>query len=212
MKKVKKLYLWLNEGKSLFLILILLIGVSFVQFIDIGLYPIYNIKIYGLILQLIGAFTIIRSLRKKLILFKGYGLIKFFLRWLKKSPFLRKKSIIQTEANLVEGPGSTSFDVENIKSPDINNPQDLIRYVDKKLKHLNKRLIQIDEKLHSTISNITINNESTIRILSGKVEENRKKIEDSALSNIWWEIFGVVCIIMGLIFSTIPELIIKIIP
>jgi hypothetical protein len=66
---MKRLLTWLYAGRFIFLFLLILIAVRLVTQINLGLNPIDNIKIYGLVLQIIGALTIIYSLKQKLILF-----------------------------------------------------------------------------------------------------------------------------------------------
>lgn len=213
MKKIKKLFIWIYEGKYLLLIIFLLIGVSFVQYIDIGLNSISKIKIYGLILQLIGALTIINSLRNRLLLFKGHGLIHLLLSWLNKFPFFRRGTVNEAKVNLMNSPSSFSAGIKKvIKSPDKNNPEDIVRYIDEKIEEIKERGSQIDNKLTSEINEIKNKLDLTSKSVSDNVNVINRKIEDSALSNVWSEFFGVACIIMGLFFSTIPELIIKLVP
>ncbi len=212
MKKFKELYAWVVEGRFPFLILFLLTGVILITYIDIGLSPVHNIKIYGLLLQIIGAVTIINSLRKRLILFKGHGISFLFKNWLRKFPFFQKGRIHNIKATL-RGTGSISVKGDKlIKSPDKNNPGDIIRYFDEKIEDLKKRIIDTEDRLTSELFKVNCELDSTRSSLTDKLDENRKIIEDSTLSNVWHDLIGVSSIIMGLIFSTIPELIIIIIP
>ncbi|MDP3353267.1 MAG: hypothetical protein Q8S44_05975, partial [Flavobacteriaceae bacterium] len=64
----------------------------------------------------------------------------------------------------------------------------------------NKDIYMVKENIKCLGSNIT-----------EEINKTRQMVEDSSISNVWLDLFGVFNIIIGLIYGTIPELICKII-
>ncbi len=70
---------WIKEGKYLFFFIIIFLVTFLLDSIQISNFGTDDIiRFYGLLLQLTGTITVIYSLKGKLLIFKGYGLRKFF--------------------------------------------------------------------------------------------------------------------------------------
>ncbi|WP_373495309.1 hypothetical protein [Aquiflexum sp.] len=208
---MKKLVTWLYAGRYIFYFISILIAVRFISQINVGLNPIDNIKIYGLALQIFGALTIINSLKQKLILFKGHGLIKLFTDWFRAFPFFRKKRTYNMSGNITLPSLKTTGEMKTTKRPNDKDIKDVIMYFDDEIqfltKNINKTKTELKENISKVINDLDLVNNS----LNEKISETRQKIIDTSVSNVWLDLFGVSSIIIGLIYSTIPELIFKIV-
>ena len=205
MNYFKKVLAWVWEGKYLFLFLILIIIAFRLDRINIGLKTVDNIRIYGLLLQLMGAISIIYSLKEKLLLFRGIGYKHFIFQYFKSFPLRAVKKNIR----VYPGTGGLSFagaEARGIIKPR-EELKDIIRYFEEEIQYLHNRIANNKSEFKSDLRKV----EDTIETLNNNfkqgIKETRTMISDSSVSNIWLDTFGVLSVIVGLILSTIPDFI-----
>lgn len=205
---MKNLIIWLNEGKYLFIFLILLTFVLGLDKINIGLSTEGNIKVYGLILQIIGSMTLIYSLRGKLVLFKGWKLADFFKDYFKRCPVFIKKTVINLGPINFEESETMTAELRSVLRPQ-EDFKDIIRYFDEEIDYLHQRVARTKMELKSDIHKVADDfNDYKVKN-SLVIQETKNLISDSSVSNIWQDLFGIFSILLGLVCATIPELIEK---
>ncbi len=209
MKNKNKLVEWFCEGKSFYILILLLAFIGVLGKINLGFQTVDNIRYYGLFLQLIGAIIIVYSLKMKLILFKGHGLIKFYLDYFKRFPLIRKPNSYRLEA----GPAHFKISVGDARlyvkpKEDI---KDIIRYIEEELKYIHEKINSTKRELKDEIQNLTNTVKNLDQKYNTEIFETKELIATSAVSNIWSESFGVCCVFIGLILVTIPEIVDRII-
>src|SRR5690606_27679989 len=101
-----------------------------------GLKRVDNIRVYGLLFQLIGTSVIVYSFKEKLFLFKGYGVLTFLLDYLRGFPWT-KKSISHT-LNANAGIFTSAAGRMNLIKKPKENFQDIIRYFDERVEDLQR--------------------------------------------------------------------------
>ena len=201
---------WIWEGKYLYLLITLIFLVQFADKIKIGEFEtVDNIRVYGLTLQLIGTMTIIFSLKEKLQLFKGHGLGTFLLNYFKGFPGTVKKRNLEMKADM-GGYSTMTADLRGVKPP-TEDFKDIIRYLDEEVQYLHKRLTETKGELKANISGIKSELDEVKSSLGNKIIETQKLIEDSNVSNIWVDSFGISIIFIGLIYGTVPDIVEKIV-
>ncbi|NLP59409.1 hypothetical protein [Lutibacter sp. B1] len=202
---MKRIFLWFYEGKFLYLSLIIfIIGINLDK-VPNDFLLIDRIKIYGLILQLIGASTIIISLKNKLIFFKDSGIIQFFLEYFKRFPFKKKQNIVNLKGTITGSSklsGRLSKTIEPLKSF-----EEITDYFNGEIENLKNDIYLVKKDFNLKINSLNENIENNKKEMKGNLEKTEKLISDSAVSDIWLELFGVFTILIGLIFGTIPEIV-----
>lgn len=203
---IKKLWLWIKEGKFLFIFIFLIVLIFFLRKLGLSFKLEHIIRVYGLILQLIGTFTLIVSLTGKMILFKEYGLFKFISDYIRRFPlFKQKKRIAHLQADT--GSFATVMGKARIVKKAKEDFQDIIRYFEEEIEYLHKRLQEDKVEMKNHLDNIKADIEIFKKHSDQEVIKTKKLIEKSSLSNIWLDAFGIGCIILGLILATIPDIV-----
>jgi hypothetical protein len=167
-----------------------------------------TIRIYGLILQITGAITLIFSLKERLILFKGYGILELFKEYVCKFPRRKRKRNIIFKGYPVNVSVTTSEPHLSISPRE--ELKDIIRYINEEVAFLNDKIKKIEKVNIERFSLLENRLQEINNNLSKELKETKKLISESSVSNVWRELFGISCIILGLIYSTIPDLVINI--
>lgn len=96
------------------------------------------------------------------------------------------------------------------KRPNEKDIKDVIRYFDEEIQFLTNELSTTTKELTKNISKVNSELDTVKSNLNLKISETEQKIKDISVSNVWLDFFGVSSSIIGLIYSTVPELIFKI--
>jgi|FLOH01.1.fsa_nt_gi hypothetical protein len=150
------------------------------------------------------------SFKQRLVLFKGQGLLNFMWIYIKSFPIPRKGKISNMEIQIKGGPFLTG-EIIDAKRPNKENIDDVIDYFDREIKYLTEKLQKSEIKLNNELHLAKVSIEDLRSNFSGQINKTRKIIEDSSISNMWLDLFGIFNIIIGLICATIPDLVCKII-
>ncbi|MFZ2283552.1 MAG: hypothetical protein WAV86_06725 [Lutibacter sp.] len=202
---MKKIFLWFYEGKLFYISLIIFIIGLNLEKISIDFSLIDKIKIYGLILQLIGASTIIISLKNKLILFKDSGIVHFFIEYFKRFPIGKKQNIVNLKGTSV---GSSKFRARlSKKIKPLESIDEVTEYFNREIEILKNEISLLKEDFSTNIRDLKESIENSKTEMKDSLKKTEKMISDNAISDIWIELFGVFTILIGLIFGTIPEIV-----
>lgn len=209
----KRLWEWLKEGKYLYIFLILLLFSVFMNQLDripIGFGLEDNLRIYGLALQITGTYFVIRALSGKLNLFEGYGLKGFVRDYFKRFPCrLKKKS-----ASVTIEPGKIVLrgGEVRVKGTPKEDLKEVIKYFQEEINFLHRELKKTHRELNNSIGAV----KKSVNEIDGKFEqkitETNHKIKSSTVSNVWEEIFGIACLILGVILATVPDYVSSFLP
>lgn len=206
---LRRLWNWFKEGKFLYFFIIIFLLTFQIDRIKIGFDTVDNIRFYGLLLQLIGTSTIIYSLKGKLLMFKGRGLLLFFGDYFKSFPLRKIKMDCRLEGNIV------TINTEIGRPRLIINPkQDLnevIEYFQKEIDELHKMFDLIEDNFKKKLNNLDNKIANVKNSLSKEISETKLMIIESAVSNIWLDSFGLACLFWGIILGTAPDIIEKIV-
>ena len=196
-----RLKTWIFEGKYLFVFIILLIlPFIFVKF-EINE---TGIKIFGLILQIIGAIPLILSLKDKSLLFGKDQFFRSLFKYIKRFPSKLKTKNVNI-SGLSSGISITMFDPRVKISPQ-ENFQDIIRYFEEEVKHLDDRISKDYHELNSKIQLLTEKFDSYNHDLNKNLQDLETKILFVNVSNVSRDYFGIFTIAYGLILATIPDI------
>ncbi len=198
MQNIRGRIRWIWEGRYLYLILIFILIsiILIVKKVDIGYNPDNYIRIYGLLLQLVGTFTIVISLKKKLIIFEGYGLGKFIINYFRRYPGKKKvkKSGMKAETGVLL---MTTSEIREINRPK-EDIKDVIRYYDEEIVYLHNRLNKEKKKLENDIRTLRTDLGILDRVTDNKLKETRQLISNASVSTVWSDLFGVTLLLLGL--------------
>jgi hypothetical protein len=196
-----RLKTWILEGKYLFVFIILL----FLPFILVK-FEINEtgLKIIGLILQIIGAIPLILSLKDKSLLFGKDQFFRALFKYIKRFPGKLKVKNIDI-SGLTSGISITSFD-PRVKISPKENFQDIIRYFEEEVKHLDDRISKDYYELNIKIQVLTEKLDSFNHDLNKNLKELETKMLIVNVSNVSRDFFGIFTIAYGLILATIPDL------
>ncbi len=209
MKYFKELIAWFWEGKYFYLFLIIIAFTFLLNKIDINLLLSEKIKIYGLVLQITGALTLVYTLKERLILFKGHGLGKLFKDYFKRFPGRKSRRKIIFKGYPVNV--STSTGEAHLKVSPKDELKDIIRYFEEEIDYLHNIFNKFKKETSDHFSKVKDELINIDHKLSNELKETKRLISASSVSNVWLELFGISCIIFGLICSTVPEIIERII-
>ncbi len=203
---LKRLWTWLKEGRYLFLFLILLLFPVFMNQLDrisIGFGLQDNIRIYGLALQITGTYFVIKSLSGKLNLFEGYGLGMFLINYLKRFPLKRKSKSVVIKGETADY--SSKANNARVRVSPKEDLKEVIKYFEKEINHLYGQLKETHRELNNSIGAVKRRVSEIDSKFEQKINETNKKIKLSSVSNVWEEIFGIACLILGVILATVPD-------
>jgi len=209
MNYIKRLLKWIWEGKFLYILILLICAVCCAIFkldqLKIGLNTESNIRVFGLLFQLIGVVTIVYSLKDKLQLFKGHGFRKFYCDYFREFPKWKfsKNVTVEIESAIHT---STIFEPRISTNPK-ENFKEIIKYFNNEIQMLYKKLEDTKKENKKETQHLKDKIKSLSDNLGKKIKDTNNLIIDSSVSNIWLESFGLVCIILGLILGTIPDLV-----
>ena len=202
----RRLWDWLKEGKYLFLFILLFLLPFFMRYLDkipLGYGLQDNIRIYGLALQITGTIFVIKSLSGKLNLFEGYGLKGFILDYFKRFPFKTKRDAVMFNVD----PARMSLRGKDVRvrvSPK-EDLKEVIKYFEEEISYLHSQLKETNRELNKSISSVSTRVSQIDSKFEQKIDETNKKIKSSTVSNVWEEIFGIACLILGVILATVPD-------
>ena len=106
---------------------------------------------------------------------------------------------------------TTQGSVQSTKRLNENEIKDVVRYFDEEIQFLtdevNRTKIELTKSLNHVKSDLDARNNK----MDENIIEMQQKIQIASISDVWPDLFGISSIIIGLIYSTIPELIFKIV-
>lgn len=97
------------------------------------------------------------------------------------------------------------FILNNVKT--FEEAKDIIRYLDEEFQYLNNKLDSEIKDLRKEFADLNIKTSIIKNDLSMEINDTRKLIIDSSVSNIWSETFGLICLFIDLILGTAPDFI-----
>jgi hypothetical protein len=196
---LKRLTSWILQGKYLFFLILIIVAVFQIDILPGN--KVNNIRGFGLILQLIGTCIVVNSLTAKLQQFNGYGLLRFIWNFIKSFPL---KQVKKTQTMT----GTTASYSMTGKSRLTNASQDdvkgMLEYLKEEVNYLHKNLSDLSQEVKKTTHDLDLKINTVRNALSTEIFETKESIKNSAVSNVWPEIFGLACIFIGLILGTIP--------
>lgn len=202
--RLLKFIQWLWEGKALYSILIIFIIVFCTPKEIIDFSQPENIRIFGLILQITGSFFILKSLINKLVLFKKHGLLAFFANYFKKCPLFKKPRTYSLSAKMA-GEFKLNAEATVLRGSPKKSLEDLYIYFEERIENLESRFtkyqIETTNKIQEITQKLNMQNLENLK----NIKEIKKLLETSQVSNVWSDLFGTASIIIGIIFSTIPQ-------
>jgi hypothetical protein len=194
---------WFWEGRLLYLFIALICLIIFLDSIIIGSPVKDKIRYYGLILQILGAATIIHTLKDNLFRFRRIGLFHFFLDYFKRFPLFEKRKSVNIKVNS-QSYSITSGNVRVAVKPK-EELKDVIRYIEEEFKCLRESIGENRSELSKEISGLEKKISNLELDMGKKITQTNKTMEAISISNIWGELFGIACVIIGLVLTTIPD-------
>lgn len=202
---LKRLWNWIWEGKYLFLFILIVLIIFQLDKLNIGYETIDIIRVFGLGLQLLGTLTILISLKDKLQLFNGHGLFKFIWNFILRFPLKINPRKYNLKADSTSHAMTTGTARIVIKPKE--DFKDMLEYIDEEVKYIHQRLSDLKRDLKKETGDLKIKIDSIKMILGTEIKGTKELIKNSAVSNIWLEIFGIACIFIGLILGTVPDIV-----
>lgn len=209
----RRLWNWLREGKYLYFFFLLFSLPMFMSHLDeipIGYGIQDNIRVYGLALQITGTVLVIKSLSGKLNLFEGYGLRGFLRNYFNKFPLkVKRESVI---FNVDPARMSSRAKGARVRVSPKEDLKEVINYFEEEIRYLHSQLKETRRELDSSIGAVKRRVSEIDTKFERKIIETNKKIKSSSVSNVWEEIFGIACLILGVILATVPDYVSSILP
>jgi hypothetical protein len=202
---LKRLKTWILEGIFFYsFVLIILMPLVFKRF-EIND---FGIRVYGLFLQILGAYFTYRSLKEKTLLFQRESLFKSLKNYFKRFPV----KITPINANISGQSAGLSITIPTprVRISPQENFADLIRYIDVEIGVLNERISKENRELQNKIQNLKGLYEVSLQETTKKIKEIENKIAILNVSNMDREYFGIFVLIYGIILATVPDLASKI--
>lgn len=206
---LKYLYLFSLRFKSgkyfWFFLIILLIGLlvpSYIEFwIDKNLFRFS----YGLLLQLVGILTIVVGISNKLKIFKNRSLFAYAIDYFKSFNVFKKTKTVYSSGTVKI---SSSLTGKLIDGSDPKHEfEDIIRYIKENVKRLDDRISSVGIKSNERHEALKKSLASFKEQTNYDFKEIKNTIQESNVKDIGLEIFGVACLIYGLILSAFPQFI-----
>jgi hypothetical protein len=165
----------------------------------------FYLRIYGLFLQIVGTVMVLFSIRERFTLFKKHGVIKEALLYFKKFPLFKGKQHLRMQADAgsftlvggevrgVVGPKPEINDVIRFFKEENNYIQQLIN---QRYTLVSKRIEEVNQKID------TLNGQ-----IKAQVEKTDKLLAVALTPDVLREFFGVLYLVVGMVMSTIPDVI-----
>jgi len=205
---IKRVGKWIWKGKFFWLMILLIVLTS--------IYILQNFKFvfhrkdiisgFALFLQIVGSYIVVLSLKQKMILFKGHGLIKLLMNYFRDFPSWGKRKISVKIAGSSSG-FSTITGKARIDIDPNENFKDIIIYFRKQISDLYQRLEDNRLEILNALKTHKEDNEAFHKELSQEIKQTRKMVADSSVSNISLELFGIGCIFLGTILGALANVI-----
>jgi len=205
-RKIKLVVYWLSEPKLLFLtILYLLLAFSWIRFFH---YSEPSFRLSGLVLQILGIFTVALGILQTREQFGHDSYPKLFSAWIQRFPLKKSKpSFIEPEGI------QASFSIgdailHTVFKLDSNSPiQGQLLKIEKEILFLQKQIDNQSEKNQNEINNLC--NKLTIEKneRTQSINQTLKIIESTNTGGIHISFIGTIWLLFGVIASTAsPEL------
>lgn len=202
-RKIKLVMNWLSEPKLLFLtILYLLLAFSWISFFH---YSEPSFRLSGLLLQILGIFTVALGILQTREQFRHDSYPKLFSAWIQRFPL--KKS----NPSFIEPEGiQTSFSIGDVilhtvfKLDSNSSIQDQLLKIEKEILSLQK---QIDNQADKNINEFNdFSNKLTIEKneRTQSINQTLKIIESTSTGGIHISFIGTIWLLFGVIASTTP--------
>jgi hypothetical protein len=199
---LSRLKTWISEGKFLFaFVILILMPLVFKRFEinDLG------IRVYALFLQFLGAYFTYRSLKEKTLMFKRDSIFTSLKNYFKRFP---GKITIKNAAISGKSAGLSMVALTpRVRISPNENFTDLIKYIDEEIGILNDRISLEHREIRNKIQALLDTQEASTRETTKKINEIESKLAILNVSNLDREYFGIFVLIYGVILSTLPDII-----
>ena len=195
---------WFIERKY-FWYFLLLVGISLptILAIDCSLNNHIISFIAGIILQLTGIFTIVFGVSNKLKLFKDKDLLRDFFDYLSRFP-ISSKPIKVNIFGTVNMSSKLTGRLTNATQPE-HNFEAIIEYINRKYKELEEYVNTTKKDFQEEIVKVQSSLDEYKKNTNIEINELKNKVETTQIKGIGLELFGVACLIYGLILSSISQ-------
>ncbi len=204
---VFRIILWIIvEFKGLWITLLpISLGVVFCWLIPVGIFngPILcdtidtRFRLTGLILEVLGIFTVVYGVIATLKLFNADSLWKIFLKKFKQFPKLVKNHQEHLSSSLSFKGALSTFVIKDSSAPDLSI-ENRLTFLEEQMKQIQGSKIYLEKKLLVAISDL--GTERSEREAGDKQAQHALK--KFAIGDIYIELMGIIWLIFGAIFAT----------
>jgi hypothetical protein len=193
---LKMVLLWFCEGKLFWTYICMVLVFSF--------FP-YGYIYFGTGLQLLGIIAIVIGINNKIKLFTRENPVKYHLKYFARFPSFKGRTINVNISDLLQLQSISNVDlIQRARKPE-QTFNDLIRYIDEEVIHINHQISTLRTNLDDQINILTKKLNDQKQQIDANINNVEKIIELSNTSDISLELFGAGCITAGLIFSILPS-------
>ena len=199
---IQRVWSWIIDGTYLFTFVIFLsLPLVFVKF-EINE---TGIRVYGLLLQIIGAVPLLLSLKYKTLLFGKEPFLKSLVTYFKRFPLKIKEERINVSGSS-HGISMTVLTPRVKLSPKEDDLKDIIRYFEEEIRVLDERISSERKEIHDKIQKLSESLESYNRLINKNIHDLEITLAKANVSSVGRDYFGIFTLVYGIILATIPDL------
>lgn len=170
-----------------------------------------NIRYYGYMLEVTGTLAIAYGLKGKLVEFKGHGFSVQFWEHLKSFPLRKIKQNYTIYSNLSSPSQIVSGLAKVTNRPKDDNVNEMIKYLEGEIEYLKRTIDKLRTETKEDFAKLENNLSNVKNTIGTEIMQMKRQVENSAISNIWLEFFGLCCLLIGVTLGTIPDVLLKVV-
>ncbi len=201
MNFIIQLIYWLKRGKYIWCLLVALFGLFCFPKLSIPFCVEQKIEIYGLFLQVVGSFFLVKSINHRFKIFEGKNLINRFCTYWRDMPIGRKQYTIRMEGKLISSSSSDAKLVKSVGELKSNDPESIKIYIDANVSAVKSEFNEHIDDLTSKIETLKRNQKESETGLKKETESIKEDIRKISVDENGEELFSVLLILTGMIYS-----------
>lgn len=192
---------WLKRGKYIWCFLVALFGLYLFPKLYLPLCVEQKIEIYGLFLQFVGSFFLVKSINHRFKLFERKNLINRFCAYWKDIPIGRKHFKIRMEGESISISSSNAILEKSIGYLKSNDPESIKIYIDAYVGAVKSQFQGRIDDLTSEIKTLKKNQKESEIGLKKETESIKEDMRKISVDENGEELFSVLLILTGMIYS-----------
>jgi len=200
---------WFADARLLWCFLFFVVVACVIaDWIGCGKPRVDRLPIAGWALEIGGVVVVALGLSRKINLYGGESFRSRAVSWLLRFPMLRQDKVVQTSGvGTLSAVGATANITGEVRVPDDATIEDRVALLERQMRTLPDQLADLRQRIDEGDSQLRSEMRTKIDAIGQQLDQVKKTNERANIEDVGWEIGGLGWVIVGLTFTTVPQLV-----